>query len=165
MTGVTNPTDFGSPNITISGFDATGLTPPLGRIDTTGHIDQTFTYTVGSHQFRFGGDYRYSRLDVFYDANAPGTFTFDGTQGPFATTNPTDTWGVGKQSSHRWIARRTRGFPFRARRTGTPRIAYGNQQRIYNLNGFSVFGSGHLESNSEADAELWLELGVSEPDL
>jgi hypothetical protein len=58
-TGVTNPTDFGSPNINISGFDSTGLTPPLGRIDTTGHIDQTFTYTVGSHEFRFGGDYRY----------------------------------------------------------------------------------------------------------
>jgi hypothetical protein len=71
-TGVTDPTDFGSPTINISGFDSTGLTPPLGRIDTTGHIDQTFTYTVGSHQFRFGGDYRYSRLDVFYDANAPG---------------------------------------------------------------------------------------------
>ena len=65
------------------------MTPPLGRIDTTGHIDQTFTYTVGSHEFRFGGEYRYSRLDVYYDANAPGTFTFDGTQGPFAATSPT----------------------------------------------------------------------------
>jgi peptidoglycan/xylan/chitin deacetylase (PgdA/CDA1 family) len=72
----------GDPNITISGFDATGLTPPLGRIDTTGHIDQTFTYTVGSHQFRFGGEYRHSRLDVFYDELAPGGFTFDGSQGP-----------------------------------------------------------------------------------
>src|SRR5580658_2610830 len=91
--GVTNPTDYGSPNINISGFDSTGLTPPLGRIDTTGHIDQTFTYTVGSHQFRFGGEYRYSRLDVFYDSDAPGGFTFNGSQGPFATTNPSDKIG------------------------------------------------------------------------
>ncbi len=60
--GVTNPADYGSPNINISGFDSTGLTPNLGRIDTTGHIDETFTYTVGSHQIRFGGEYRYSRL-------------------------------------------------------------------------------------------------------
>ncbi len=67
----------------------------MGRIDTTGHIDQTFTYTVGAHQFRFGGDYRYSRLDVFYDAKAPGVFTFDGTQGPLAAANPNDTWGFG----------------------------------------------------------------------
>ena len=136
--GVTNPTDFGAPNITISGFDATGLTPQLGRIDTTGHIDQTFTYTVGSHQFRFGGDYRYSRLDVFYDANAPGVFTFDGTQGPFAATNPTDTWGVGNSpiaGSLNTLA----DFLSGRVATGNARIAYGNQQRIYNLNGFSVF--------------------------
>ena len=47
--------------VEISGFDSTGLTPPLGRIDTTGHLDQTFTYTVGSHQFRFGGDRSWTR--------------------------------------------------------------------------------------------------------
>ena len=113
--GVTDPTDFGSPNINISGFDSTGLTPPLGRIDTTGHIDQTFTYTVGSHQFRFGGDYRYSRLDVFYDADAPGTFTFDGTQGP-ACRCKSDRHLGRRQLSHRRFARRARGFPFRPRR-------------------------------------------------
>ena len=132
--GVTNPTDFGSPNINISGFDSTGETPQLGRIDTTGHIDQTFTYTVGSHQFRFGGDYRYSRLDVFYDANAPGVFSFNGTQGPLA--NPSDTWGFGpNMGSLNALA------DFLAGRvaTGNARIAYGNQQRIYNLNGGSVF--------------------------
>jgi len=137
-TGVTNPTDFGAPNMTISGFDATGLTPQLGRIDTTGHIDQTFTYTVGSHQFRFGGDYRYSRLDVFYDATAPGVFTFDGTQGPFATTNPSDTWGVGN-SPIAGSLNALADFLSGRVATGNARIAYGNQQRIYNLNGFSVF--------------------------
>jgi hypothetical protein len=138
-TGVTNPTDYGSPNINISGFDSTGLTPPLGRIDTTGHLDQTFTYTVGSHELRFGGDYRYSRLDVFYDANAPGTFTFDGTQGPLAAANPTDTWGVGNSP----IAGSLDALAdFLAGRIaiGHASIAYGNQQRIYNLNGLSFFG-------------------------
>ncbi len=137
-TGVTDPTDFGSPTINISGFDSTGLTPPLGRIDTTGHIDQTFTYTVGAHQFRFGGEYRYSRLDVFYDANAPGTFTFDGTQGPLAAANPTDTWGFG---SNPLAANLNALSDFLAGRIaiGHASIAYGNQQRIYNLQGGSVF--------------------------
>jgi len=46
-TGVTNPSLYGSPDITINGFDEIGLTPHLGRIDTTGHIDETFTYTAG----------------------------------------------------------------------------------------------------------------------
>jgi hypothetical protein len=136
--GVTNPTDFGSPNINISGFDSTGLTPPLGRIDTTGHIDQTFTYTVGSHEFRFGGDYRYSRLDVFYDSDAPGTFTFDGTQGPLAATSPTDSWGVGN-SPIAGSLNALADFLSGRIATGNARITAGNQQRIYNLNGGSAF--------------------------
>ncbi|MGA8028554.1 MAG: carboxypeptidase regulatory-like domain-containing protein [Bryobacteraceae bacterium] len=145
-TGVTNPTDFGSPNTNISGFDSTGLTPQLGRIDTTGHIDQTFTYTTGAHEFRFGGDYRRSRLDVFYDANASGTFTFDGTQGPFAAQCPNDSWEVGgacpsnnAQSPNPSIDALADFLSGRVA-IGHASIAYGNQQRNYWLNGFSFFG-------------------------
>ncbi len=145
-TGVTDPTNFGAPNINIAGFDQTGLTPPLGRIDTTGHIGQTFTYTRGSHEFRFGGEYRYSRLDVFYDALAPGAFTFDGTQGPFAATCPQDSWEVSGSCPSA-----TAGSPnpsldsladFLSGRVGIGHasITYGDQQRIYNLDGFSFFG-------------------------
>jgi Carboxypeptidase regulatory-like domain len=84
-TGVTNPGLTGSPDIAITGFDEIGLTPPLGRIDTTGHLTETLSYTSGRHQYRFGGEYRRARLDVFYQRNARGTFSFDGTQGPWAT--------------------------------------------------------------------------------
>jgi len=145
-TGVTNPTDYGAPNINISGFDQTGLTPPLGRIDTTGHIDQTFTYTKGSHQFRFGGEYRYSRLDVFYDELAPGAFVFDGSQGPFAATCPNDTWEVGGTCPAAGAPSPNPSLDaladFLSGRvaTGHADITYGKQQRIYNLQGFSVFG-------------------------
>jgi hypothetical protein len=160
-TGVTDPTDYGSPNVNIAGFDSIGLTPPLGRIDTTGHIDQTFTYTVGSHQFRFGGDYRYSRLDVFYDANAPGTLTFDGTQGPYAAACPADTWEVGGTCS-------STGSPnpnldsladFLSGRIGIGHasIAYGNQQRIYNLQGLSFFG----QDTWKITPKLTLNLGLN----
>jgi hypothetical protein len=152
-TGVTNATDFGSPNIAITGFDSIGLTPPLGRVDTTGHIDQTFTYTTGAHQFRFGGDYRRSLLDVFYDANAPGTFTFDGTQGPFAAQCPNDSWEVGGgcpaggQSPNPSLDSLA---DFLASRValGHASIAYGSQERNYWLNGFSVFGQDTWKVNS-----------------
>jgi len=137
--GVTNPTDFGSPTISISGFDATGLTPPLGRIDTTGHIDQTFTYTVGSHQFRFGGEYRYSRLDVFYDSDAPGSFTFNGTQGPLAASSPNDTWGFGSTNPNAGSLNALADFLAGYVAPGNASVAYGVQQRIYNLNGYSLF--------------------------
>ena len=83
-TGVTNQSLIGSPDIAINGFDEIGLTPPLGRIDTTGHLTETLSLTQGKHQLRFGGEYRRARLDVFYQRNARGAFSFDGTQGPWA---------------------------------------------------------------------------------
>ena len=131
-TGVTNPTLFGSPDILINGFDEIGLTPHLGRIDTTGHIDETFTYTMGTHQFRFGGEYRRARLDVFYDRNKRGSFVFDGSQGP--GSNSSDTWGTGNASLNAladFLAMRL------APNQGT--ITYGDLQRNYYLNGTSVF--------------------------
>ncbi|HEX3683566.1 MAG TPA: carboxypeptidase regulatory-like domain-containing protein [Bryobacteraceae bacterium] len=144
-TGVTRSTDFGSPFITISGFDPIGLTPPYGRIDATGHIDQTFTYTEGSHEFRFGADYRRSRLDVFYDANAPGTFTFDGTQGPYAINCPNDSWeitGVCPANGQSPNPSLDALADFLSGRIGIGHasIAYGSQERIYWLNGVSFFG-------------------------
>ncbi len=154
--GVTNPTDYGSPSLSISGFDSTGLTPPLGRIDTTGHIDQTFTYTVGSHQYRFGGDYRYSRLDVFYDSDAPGTFTFNGSQGPFAATNSSDTWGVGSSpiaSSLNALA----DFLSMRIAPGNARVTAGNQQRIYDLHGLSFFG----QDTWKVTSKLTLNYGLN----
>ena len=163
---MTNPTDFGSPNINISGFDSTGLTPPLGRIDTTGHIDQTFTYTMGSHEIRFGGDYRYSRLDVFYDAERAryvhlrwhARAVCHGRSDRHLGVCP----GSSLQSRHRSNA--LADFLSGRVATGHASIAYGDQQRIYNLHGMFFFRPGHLEGHSEADPELWLELGVPEPD-
>ncbi len=155
-TGVTDPADFGSPNITISGFDAIGLTPPLGRIDTTGHIDQTFTYTTGSHEIRFGGEYRYARLDVYYDAGAPGAFTFDGSQGPLATANPTNTWGFPSGPNQASLNALS---DFLSGRLNADRasITYGNQQRIYNLPGGSFFG----QDSWKVTSKLTLNYGLN----
>jgi hypothetical protein len=90
-TGVTDPSLSGAPDTLITGFTEVGLTPPLGRIDTTGHIDDAMNYTWGNHQLRWGGEYRRARLDVFYDRNKRGAFTFDGTVGPWAKDDSVST--------------------------------------------------------------------------
>ena len=89
-TGVTNPGDFGSPNINIAGFTNGGVgeTPKLGRTDTTGHLTDNLAYTIGSHQFKIGGEFRKSRLDVYYQRSVRGAFTFDGTGGPWNLATP-----------------------------------------------------------------------------
>ena len=77
-TGVTDPSLYGAPTITITGFDQIGVTPPLGRKDVTGHVTDTVTYVVGKHQFRFGGEYRRSYMNLLYQRNVRGNFSFAG---------------------------------------------------------------------------------------
>ena len=86
-TGVTNPSNYGTPNIELNGFanGGVGETPKLGRIDTTGHLTDNLSYNFGAHALKFGGEFRRARLDVFYYREQRGAFnTFDGTAGPWA---------------------------------------------------------------------------------
>jgi len=84
-TGVTNPSLFGAPTISLSGFDGTGATQPLGRKDYTGHITDSATWVHGAHQIRFGGEFRRSYIDLQYQSGVRGSFTFNG----LASTNTT----------------------------------------------------------------------------
>ena len=84
-TGVTDPDLAGPPNISINGFAAVGGTQPLGRVDKTLHFTDSMSYATGSHQMKFGGEARMADLFVFYDSNKRGTFTYDGTVGPWAS--------------------------------------------------------------------------------
>jgi hypothetical protein len=107
-TGVTSPTLAGSPRIQIAapsassglgssanGFDYVGATVNSGRNDITGHLDESLSWTVGKHQFHFGGEFRQAQIDDFYQADQRGTFVFDGSQGPWTVlVNPQNTPGA-----------------------------------------------------------------------
>ncbi|WP_348265240.1 TonB-dependent receptor [Telmatobacter sp. DSM 110680] len=97
-TGVTDPALAGAPHLIIgpsaasvgltaggSGFDPLGPTAPSGRNDITGHLDDSFAWTKGAHQLRFGGELRQAQVDDFYQTGQRGTIYFDGSQGPWAT--------------------------------------------------------------------------------
>jgi Carboxypeptidase regulatory-like domain len=92
----TNHGDYilGAPNINISGFEQIGLTPPEGRSDLTWHITDIVSQNFGAHQLRYGVEVRDAHLNEFYHRHGLGSFTFDGSQGPWAdsttcTNNPT----------------------------------------------------------------------------
>jgi hypothetical protein len=125
-TGIVSPGLSGSPDIAINGFDEIGLTPPLGRIDTTGHITETLSYNTGAHQLRFGGEYRRAQLDVFYQRNARGTFSFDGTQGPWANDATVS-------SNLRSLA------DFLAGDVSSSSLQVGQMQDVYYMNSFAGF--------------------------
>jgi hypothetical protein len=99
-TGVTDPALKGSPHLIIgptaasagltaggSGFDPLGVTAPSGRNDITGHLDDSFAWTKGAHQFKFGGEFRKAQVDDFYQTGERGTIYFDGSQGPWVATS------------------------------------------------------------------------------
>jgi outer membrane receptor protein involved in Fe transport len=77
----------GAANIKISGFDPTGETPPEGRNDITGHLTDDLSWVIGKHQIKLGGELRKAQLDEFYHRHALGSFTFDGSQGNWDTTD------------------------------------------------------------------------------
>lgn len=99
-TGVTDPALAGSPHLIIgpsaastgltaggSGFDPLGVTAPSGRNDITGHLDESFAWIKGAHQFKFGGELRQAQVDDFYQTGQRGTIYFDGSQGPWVTSS------------------------------------------------------------------------------
>ncbi len=122
---------LGAPNIVISGFDQVGITPPEGRTDVTGHLTDIVSYVTGKHQFRFGGEVRQGRVDEFYFRRSLGSFTFDGTQGPWAGTCPAanavcvDTLALAD---------------FLAGDVSSSSIAVGDAQRHVLVNSFAFFG-------------------------
>src|SRR6266478_6927591 len=83
VTGVsTDPFNFGLPGISFTTF--AGLTDPTPRreLDQTFTFSDTFSWSRGKHNWRFGGDYR-RILQSFRSAkNAEGSFVFTG----FATS-------------------------------------------------------------------------------
>jgi hypothetical protein len=73
----------GAPSILVTGFDQTGATQPSGRTDVTGHVTDNLHWTVGRHELKFGGEYRHSNVNQLYFSSARGTFSFDGSRGPW----------------------------------------------------------------------------------
>jgi hypothetical protein len=129
-TGVTSPLDFGMPEIRVSGFMSHTLG---GNVDypllTT--PNQTFTfsdnasYLKGSHNFRFGGEFRTGSTDNTRDDYGPGEVRFRSLD-DFVTGNASTSYAwVG--NSRRQVSQKTFGLFFQDswRTTRNLTISYG----------------------------------------
>lgn len=158
-TGVSDPSLSGAPKITIggasagsgltgnaSGFDPIGVTPPEGRTDITGHFDDAVSYTVGKHEFRFGGEFRKSQVYDFYQTGARVVFTFDGSQGPWASSGGSAACNVLATKMPSTAPTETDGnvllladFMAGCVSSGNAYIAEGNQKRTVYENTWDLF--------------------------
>ncbi|MFZ1008548.1 MAG: TonB-dependent receptor, partial [Candidatus Sulfotelmatobacter sp.] len=138
----------GAPNIQISGFEQVGITPPEGRNDITGMLTDIVSYNVGKHQFRFGGEMRQGHVDEFYFRQSLGSFTFDGTRGPWAGCNTT----ACKTLDPNAVAL----ADFFAGDVSTSAITVGNAERKVVVNGFDFFGQDAWQVTRRLSVNLGL---------
>jgi hypothetical protein len=78
-TGVTNPLDYGFPEISISGFNRLGPStnwPLLTTPNLTYQITDNLTWTRGKHFLKFGGEFRTGSTDNTRDKYGKGLIRF-----------------------------------------------------------------------------------------
>jgi hypothetical protein len=133
----------GAPSILITGFDQTGATQPSGRTDVTGHVTDNLHWTVGRHELKFGGEYRHSNVNQLYFSSARGTFSFDGSRGP---------WG-GSGTNLSAVSDFLLGEPTNS---SGAKLLQGNAQRVWTLSTEDIWA----QDDFKATKKLSLNYGI-----
>lgn len=112
-TGVTNPLDFGMPEIRIAGFVNHVLGgnldyPLLTTPNSTWIIGDNASYLAGSHSIRFGGEYRVGGSDYTRDDYGPGEAQFASTEDFVSGTPERGYAWIG--NSERFVSQKTFGL-------------------------------------------------------
>jgi hypothetical protein len=154
-TGVTNPSLFGAPTISITSFDTVGVTQPLGRQDYTGMISDTATFVTGKHQFRIGGEFRRNYMNLLYQRNVRGSFNFDGTA--YTALHPTNNYSAQGDATTRALADFLAGY------ATSGSIVRGQLQRDLYLNQWSIFGQDQYQITPHLTINYGLRWDFSGP--
>jgi Carboxypeptidase regulatory-like domain/TonB dependent receptor len=147
-----------APNIKISGFEATGNTPPEGRNDITGHLDDALSWTIGKHQLRMGGEYRQMQLNEFYWRHSTGTFTFDTNYGsPWDATDESGNPLIDADSKAKSLANFLAGYMTKSA------MAFGNPERTVYSHAFDVFGQDSYQLSPHWNVNFGLRYDFMQP--
>jgi outer membrane receptor protein involved in Fe transport len=78
-TEVSDPRDFGLPTIRIPGLSALGssaFSNPKGRVGNNWQIIDGFSWKIGSHDWKFGAEYRRTTVKSFFNIQNRGILSF-----------------------------------------------------------------------------------------
>ncbi|HEY3706268.1 MAG TPA: TonB-dependent receptor [Terracidiphilus sp.] len=147
-----------APNIKIFGFEATGNTPPEGRNDITGHLDDAMSWTIGKHQLRLGGEYRQMQLNEFYWRHSTGTFTFDTNYGsPWDATDESGNALIDADSKAKSLANFLAGYMTKST------MAFGDPERTVYSHAFDIFGQDSVQLTSQWNVNFGLRYDIMQP--
>jgi len=160
-TGLTiGSTVTNAPKIQISNFDATGITPPMGRIDASGQISDNLAWVKGKHELKFGGEFRHVQLDEFYHRNAQGNFKFNGKEGGWDLSKSSLASGVTDSSV---TARLNALADFLAGDVHSGAITTGNPERIVSINTFAAFAQDSYQLTRKLNVNFGLRYDYEQP--
>ena len=132
-TGVTNPTDFGLPEIRVSGFNShtvggNGSWPLYTTPNQTLQFTNSTSYLVGKHYLRFGVEFRTGSTDNLRDTYGPGYARFTAYGGPYDSPLENFVFGypdygyVAVGDSHRYVSQKSFGAFIQDAWRATPRL-------------------------------------------
>src|SRR5216683_5994434 len=159
-TGVTDPVNFGMPEIDVDGFNPLGGNhgwPLLTTPNQTYQGVDNISYTRGKHTFRFGGEFRHGSTDNTRDRYGKGRVRFAGGELTMACNGCLGVDANGKpiQSTplQDFIAGLARGT--KTGKTGG-RIFIGNSSRHVSINSFG----GFFQDDWRVTPRLTVNVGV-----
>ena len=147
-----------APNIKISGFEPTGNTPPEGRNDITGHLNEALNWTRGKHQMRLGGEYRQMQLNEFYWRHSTGSFTF--------STDYPSAWDATDESGNPVIpvASKIKSLAnFLAGYMTKSAMAFGNPERTVYSHAFTGFAQDSYQLTPDLNVNFGLRYDFMQP--
>ncbi|MGC1420945.1 MAG: carboxypeptidase regulatory-like domain-containing protein [Terracidiphilus sp.] len=144
-----------APNILIGNdFEPTGNTPPEGRQDITGVIDDALNIVKGKHQFRLGGEFRRAQVDEFYWRHSNGNYQFLGGQGP--NGDGSTSWNTDDQDIAA-LADFLAGYLTKAS------IAVGNPERLVFSYGYTAFAQDSYQATTNLNFNFGLRYDFMQP--
>ena len=144
-----------APNINIGyDFEPTGNTPPEGRQDVTGVLDDALNWTIGRHQLRMGGEFRRAQVDEFYHRHAIGSYNFMGGQGPKGDGSvPWNTTDPDVADLADFLA----GYLTKGS------IAVGNPERLVFSHGFDLFAQDSYQITTSFNVNFGIRYDYMQP--
>jgi len=160
-TGLSTGSAFtNAPKLQISNFDATGVTPPMGRIDVSGQISDNLAWVKGKHEMKFGGEYRHVQLDEFYHRNAEGNYKFNGNEGGWDLSKSALASGVTDPSI---ISRLNSLADFLAGDVHSGAITIGDPERTVYVNTFAAFAQDSYQLTRKVNINYGLRYDYEQP--
>ena len=144
-----------APSIAIGNdFEPTGNTPPEGRQDVTGVINDALNIEKGKHQLRLGGEFRRAQVDEFYHRHAIGSYSFLGGEGP--NGDGSVAWNTSDQDIAA-LADFLAGYITKAS------IAVGNPERLVFSSGYDLFAQDSYQVTTKFNVNFGIRYDYMQP--